>query len=95
MDFFNNHDVKCITYYKQILKTVKPCLTDKTSKDEKITLTGNKKVVSDKRELVKIFNEYFLTIYLFIFIFIHFNLFNGDVLLFYNNIAILYTKKLI
>ena len=38
----------CKTYYKQILKTVKPCLTDKTSKDERITLTENKKVVSDK-----------------------------------------------
>ena len=74
---------------------MKPCSTDKTSKDQRVALTENKNVVSDKRELVKIFNEYFLTIYLFIFIFIHFSLFNGDVLLFYDNIAILYTNKLI
>ena len=38
---------------------MKPCLTDKTLKDERITLIKNEKVVSDERELVKIFNEYF------------------------------------
>ena len=38
---------------------MKPCLTDKTLKGEKITLIENEKVVSDERELVKIFNEYF------------------------------------
>ena len=38
---------------------MKPCLTDKTLKGEKITLIENEKVVSDEIELVKIFNEYF------------------------------------
>ena len=38
---------------------MKPSLTDKTLKGKRITLTENEKVVSDKRELVKVFNEYF------------------------------------
>ena len=37
---------------------MKPCLTEKTLKDERITVTENEKVVSDERELVKIFNKY-------------------------------------
>ena len=61
-DFFSNFDVKGLTDNKQFWKTVKPCLTDKTLKDKRITLTENEKVVSDKRKLVKIFNEYFLKI---------------------------------
>ena len=47
---------------KQFWKTVKPYLTDKTLKNERITFTENEKAVSDKRELVKIFNEYFSNI---------------------------------
>ena len=47
-----------VTENKQFWKTVKPCLTDKTLKGERITLIENEKVVSDERELVKIFNEY-------------------------------------
>ena len=61
-DFFNNLDVKRVTDNKQFWKTVKPCLTDKTLKDERITLIENEKVISDERELVKIFNEYFSNI---------------------------------
>ena len=51
-----------VTDNKQFWKTVKPCLTDKTLKFKRITLTENEKVVSDERELVKIFNEYFSNI---------------------------------
>ena len=57
--FFDNLDVKRVTDNKQFWKTVKPSLTDKTLKGKRITLTENEKVVSDKRELVKVFNEYF------------------------------------
>ena len=57
-DFFINLDVKLVTENKQFWKTVKPCLTVKTLKGERITLIENEKVVSDERELVKIFNEY-------------------------------------
>ena len=38
---------------------MKPCLTDKTLKGERILLIENEKVESDEREIVKIFNEYF------------------------------------
>ena len=41
---------------------MKPCLSNKTLKDKRITLIENEKVVSNKRELVKIFNEYFSNI---------------------------------
>ena len=41
---------------------MKPSPTDKTLKDERITLIENKKVVSGERELVKIFNECFSNI---------------------------------
>ena len=34
---------------------VKPCLADKTLKDEKILLNENEKVVSDEREQEKFF----------------------------------------
>ena len=54
-DFFNNLDLKRVTDNKQFWKTVKSCLTYKT-------LTEIEKVVSDERELVKMFNEYFSNI---------------------------------
>ena len=53
-----NLDVKRVTDNKQFRKTVRPCLTAKTLKDERKTLTENEKVVSNERELVKIFKEY-------------------------------------
>ena len=40
-------------------KTVRPSFTDKTLKDERITLLENNKVVSDESELVEIFSKYF------------------------------------
>ena len=49
--FFNNLAVKPVTDNKQFQKTVKPCLTDKTLKGERITLTENKKVVSDEKRV--------------------------------------------
>ena len=50
-DFFNNLAVKPVTDNKQFWKTVKPCLTDKTWKGERITLIENKKVVSDEKRV--------------------------------------------
>ena len=60
--FFNNFDLKCGTENKQSCKRVKPCLTDKTSKEEQITLIENKKIVPVKRDQVKIFNDHFSNI---------------------------------
>ena len=53
-DFFNNLDVKRVTDNKQFWKTVKPCLTDKTLKDERIMLIENEKVLPDKRYCIKL-----------------------------------------
>ena len=47
--FFNNLDVKRAIDNKQFWKTVKPCLTDKVLKDERITLVKNEKAVSDEK----------------------------------------------
>ena len=58
-DYLNNLDIKRVTNNQQFWKTVKPCLTDKTLRDKRITLVENEKVASDEKELVKIFNEYF------------------------------------
>ena len=44
------------------MKTVKPSFTDKTLKDERITLVENNKVVSDESKLVEIFSKYFRNI---------------------------------
>lgn len=57
-----NLDVKYVINSKQIWKTVKPCLTDKILKDQRTTLIENEKVVPDKTELIKTFNEYFSNI---------------------------------
>ena len=38
---------------------MKLCFTDKTLKDERITLVENKKVISNESELVEIFSKYF------------------------------------
>ena len=49
-DFFNNLDVNHVTDNKQFWETVNPCLTDKTLKDESVTIIENKKVVLDERD---------------------------------------------
>ena len=51
--------MKYITENKLFWKTVKPSFTDKTLKDERITLVENNKVVSDESKLVEIFSKYF------------------------------------
>ena len=58
-EFYNNLNVKYITKNKFFWKTVKPSFTDKTLKDEKVTLVENNKVVSDESELVEIFSKFF------------------------------------
>ena len=58
-EFYNTLNVKCITENKLFPKTVKPLFTDKTLKDERISLVENNKVVSDKSILVEIFSKYF------------------------------------
>ena len=57
-EFYNNLNVKYITENKLFWKTVKPSFTDKTLKDERITLVENNKVVSDESKFVEIFSKY-------------------------------------
>ena len=47
MEFYNNVDEKYITENILFWKTVKLSFTDKTLKDERITLVENNKVISD------------------------------------------------
>ena len=58
-EFYNNLNVKYITENKLFRNTIKPSFTDKTLKDERITLVENNKVVSDESKLVEIFSKYF------------------------------------
>ena len=58
-EFYNNPNVKYITENKLFWKTVKPSFTDKTLKDERITLVENNKVDLDESKLVDIFSKYF------------------------------------
>ena len=56
---YSNLNVKYITENKLFWKTVKPSFTEKTLKNERITLIENNKVVSDESKLVEIFCKYF------------------------------------
>ena len=58
-EFYNNLNVKYITENKLFRKIAKPSFTDKTLKNERITLVENNKVVSDESELLEIFSKYF------------------------------------
>ena len=59
MEFYNNVDEKYITENILFWKTVKLSFTDKTLKDERITLVENNKVILDESKLVEIFIKYF------------------------------------
>ena len=48
-----------MTENKLFWKTVKPLFTDKTLKNERITLVKNNKVVSDESKLVEMLSKYF------------------------------------
>ena len=58
-EFYNNLNVKYINENKLFWKTVKPSFTNKTLKDERITLVENNEFVSDECKLVEIFGKYF------------------------------------
>ena len=57
-ELFKNLDVKRVTGNKQYWKTVRPCLTNKTSTDERITLIENEKVASGGRDLKSLMNTF-------------------------------------
>ena len=57
--FYNTLDVKKISDNKTFWKTIKPNFTEKTIKDQKITLVENDSVISEDSELVEVFSKYF------------------------------------
>ena len=62
-NFFNtNVNTNILTESRTFWKTVKPFLTDKTSKISRITLLEEKKVISQSHLIVKAFNDYFISI---------------------------------
>ena len=60
--FYNNLTWKYINENKLFWKTLKPSFTDKTLKDERITLVEKKKFLWDESKLIEIFSKYFLSI---------------------------------
>ena len=57
--FYNTLDVKKVSDNKTFWKTIKPNFTEKTIKDQKITLVGKETVISEESELTEVFNNYF------------------------------------
>ena len=58
--FFANLNQKDITDNKKFWQTIKPFLSEKTKSREKITLIGNKNLVSDDAEVANCLNNFFL-----------------------------------
>ena len=58
-NFYNNFNVKGITDNRKFWQTIKPNCTDKTLKDERITLFEGEKVVTEEKDVVKIFKDHF------------------------------------
>ena len=61
--FCNKLSEKYITENNLFWKTGKASFTDRTLKDERITLVENNKVFSDESKLVEIFSNYFGTLF--------------------------------
>ena len=57
--FYNNLNVKRITNNRKFWQTIKPNLTDKTFKDERITLVYGDKVITEEKDVVKKFKDHF------------------------------------
>ena len=57
--FNNNLNVKRITDNRKFWQTIKPNFTDKTVKDERITLVDGGKVITEEKDVVKKFKDHF------------------------------------
>ena len=58
-DFYNNLNVKRITDNRKFWQTIKPNFTDKTLRDERITLVEGDKVITEEKHVVKKFKDHF------------------------------------
>ena len=61
--YYENLDLKDITDSKKFWATVKPLFSNKIKSTEYITLEENGKIISNDKELAKIFNEFFVNIF--------------------------------
>ena len=60
--YYKNLDLKNITDSKKFWDTVKPLFSNKIKSTEYITLEENGKIISNDKELARIFNEFFVSI---------------------------------
>ena len=60
--YYENLDLKDITDSKKFWATVKPLFSNKIKSTEYITLEENGKIISNDKELARIFNEFFVNI---------------------------------
>ena len=58
-NFCNNLSVKSITDNRKVWQTIKPNFTHKTLKDERITLAEGDKVITEEKDVAKIFKDHF------------------------------------
>ena len=58
-DFYNNLNVKRITDNRKFWNNIKPNFTDKTFRDERITLVEGDKVIKEEKHVVKKFTDHF------------------------------------
>ena len=60
--YYENLDLKGITYTKKFCATVKPLFSNKIKSTENITLEENVKIISNDKELARIFNQFLVNI---------------------------------
>ena len=58
-NFCNNLNVKRITDNRKFWQTIKPNCTDKTLKDETITLVEGDKAITEEKNVIKTFKDHF------------------------------------
>ena len=60
--FYNNRNTNILTENRTLWKTVKPFLTDKTTKTSRIALIEEERVISQDHLIVETFSKYFISI---------------------------------
>ena len=58
-DIYNNLNVKWITDNRKFCQTIKPNFTGETVKDERTTVVEGDKVITEERDVVKLFKNHF------------------------------------
>ena len=60
--FYSNLNASILTENRTFWKTIKPFLAEKSKKLSKITLIEGNQIISQDKQIAKIFNEYFISI---------------------------------